>query len=137
MKRFNLFLDDERNPQECVHYIDDQRYQILEWIVVRSHRSFVNILEEKWLIGEFPNLVSFDHDLDEEHYEYSMCSSVELYKVLYRHTTIPTGLQSALFLISFCERNKLHLPECLIHSKNKIGSQLILSALNSYKLLAD
>jgi hypothetical protein len=133
MGTYNLFLDDERMPIDCIEYCREQRYQILDWQVVRSHSAFISIIEEKWLLGDFPKLISFDHDLDEEHYEYSMCSTVEAYEKLYSGVVIPTGLHSAIYLTSFCTINRLLLPECLIHTKNRIGGERIIEVLSIFR----
>ena len=72
LKYYNLFLDDIRQPSDCLKYLTDERYSTEEWIIVRSHEEFVQLIQRKWTEREFVRLVSFDHDLNDEHYDPSM-----------------------------------------------------------------
>ena len=130
MKHYNLFLDDYRIPEECLEYKDDERYGTETWVIVKSHESFVQELETRWEDGEFPKLVSFDHDLDDEHYDPSMWKGVEAYEHAYKQFTEPTGRRSAGFLKSFCLEKNIPLPECLIHTMNPAGEERIRRTLN-------
>jgi hypothetical protein len=130
MKNYNLFLDDYRIPEDCLEYKDDERYGTETWVIVKSHEAFVQELETRWEIGEFPKLVSFDHDLDGEHYDPSMWKGVEAYEHAYKEFTVPTGRRSAEFLVSFCREQNITLPECLIHTMNPAGHERIKTTLN-------
>ena len=121
MKNYNLFLDDVRIPEHCYEYIPDPRYLSLEWHIVRSHEDFIKTLESKWESGEFPALVSFDHDLHDEHYDRSMFHGVNAYENAYKRFTYPTGRRSAEFLVKFCKEKNISMPECLIHTMNPAG----------------
>lgn len=56
---YNLFLDDIRNPSDCIHYMYTPIYTSVDWVIVRNYNEFVKTIEEKGL----PEIVSFDHDL--------------------------------------------------------------------------
>jgi hypothetical protein len=112
---YNLFLDDERQPNECT-WMNDSRYTNFKWVVVRSHDEFVRTLSDRFKQNEVPELVSFDHDLadgggkvDEK-----------------------TGDDSAKFLVQWCIDNSINLPECLVHTMNPIGRERIKQAIKDY-----
>jgi hypothetical protein len=118
MQSYYLFLDDYRYPKHCYEYIKDERYLVSEWTTVKRHEEFIQILEKKFENGEFPSLLSFDHDLDQEHYDQSMYKGVNAYENKYMEFKTPTGRRSAEYLVKFCHKNLLNLPECLIHTMN-------------------
>ena len=130
LKTYNLFLDDLRVPTDCGLYIDEKRYIEFDWLVVKSYSEFKSVIEEKWQNGAFPSIVSFDHDLDHEHYDPSMFVSSEAYENAYKGFTIPTGRKAAEYLVHFCREKQIALPECLIHTMNPAGEIRILDTLN-------
>jgi len=130
---YNLFLDDLRMPSDCSLYINEKRYKELEWDIVRSYDEFTKHIEEMYNEGSFPRLVSFDHDLDHEHYDPSMFVSLEAYENAYRGFTIPTGRKAAEYLVNFCREKQIALPECLVHTMNPAGEIRILNTLNGIK----
>jgi hypothetical protein len=127
---YNLFLDDIRIPSDCSTYINDKRYTELEWDIVRSYDEFTKHIEDMYNEGSFPSLVSFDHDLDHEHYDPSMFVSSEAYENAYRAFTIPTGRKAAEYLVNFCREKQIAIPECLVHTMNPAGEIRILNTLN-------
>lgn len=127
----NLFLDDFRNPIECVSYTKDVSYSQLEWVVVRSHNEFVHVITEHFEEHKkLPNLISFDHDLAEEHYDDSMYTG--RYDDLYSQFKEKTGFDSAKWLVDFCIDNKLFLPQFKVHSMNPAGKKNIISLLEQF-----
>jgi hypothetical protein len=98
-----LFLDDVRKPYDHT------------WDVVRSHAAFVDFINEHGC----PDVISFDHDLAEEHYEHGHTSGFQQFD--YEAVKEPTGLESARWLIT-----SGHLPSAVIvHSFNPVGAQNI------------
>ena len=87
---YNLFLDDIREPRECLSYTNEPRYGTREWVVVRTHDEFVQTVVNRWANGEFPELVSFDHDLADEHYS-PTCGDADDYPTEFEEKT---GLDS-------------------------------------------
>ena len=95
-------------------------YISVEWIVVRNYDDFVKYITEHGV----PEILSFDHDLADEHYE----SHQE-----YDQYTEKTGYHCAKWLIYYCIDNKKELPATiLIHSMNPAGSMNIKSLFESY-----
>ena len=59
--RMNIFLDDLRSPW----YVNHVKLPFLDWVVVRNYYAFIKAVEENYDdIGELPDFVSFDYDLD-------------------------------------------------------------------------
>lgn len=118
-KPYNLFLDDFREPEEAFNYSLNQVY-LLGWEIVRDYDEFVKKINECGL----PEIVSFDHDLADAHYEVHL--PYDQYKE-------KTGYHCAQYLIEYCIANKLSLPKTiLIHSMNFGGTQNIKSLFTSY-----
>jgi hypothetical protein len=116
-----LFLDDVRNPEDCFGYV--KAYGIRpdvyagHWVVVRSYDQFVKCIE----YGGLPDIVSFDHDLADEHYNDAMYDGDDTYKKLYETFKEKTGYDAAKWLIEYCETKGLKVPQCVCHSMNPAG----------------
>lgn len=120
---YNLFLDDFRLPKDCFMYTGNKVYNLIDdWIIVRNYDEFINMIKIKGI----PDLVSFDHDLSENHYE-------EQYNINYDDFEEKTGYHCAKWLIKYCIDNNNKLPQdILIHSMNPAGSKNIESLFQSY-----
>jgi len=129
----NLFLDDIRNPYECLSYTGDTSYSLLEWQVVRDYHEFVDFIgylfHEKKIL---PELISFDHDLADEHYDPSMYQG-ETYNAKYPTFKEKTGYDCAKWLVEFCLDNKVLLPKFKVHSMNPAGGKNISGLLEGFK----
>ena len=116
MKSNLLFLDDIRNPKDCLLYmhpkIKDIEIYRKEWQIVRSHIEFVTWIETNGL----PDFISFDHDLGlpEE-------QSQEL-----------NGMTCAKWLVNYCLDNDLKLPDFVVHSSNPAGAKNIEGLLKGF-----
>lgn len=124
-----LWLDDYRNPflniEGKVPNIDG----VIEWVL--------NYDEFTLWINKFglPDVISFDHDLADEHYtpeefwfpyekskEYQ---DAQIYKE-------KTGMDCAKFLVDYCIDNNVKLPNFYVHSANPVGANNILGLLTNY-----
>lgn len=126
---YNLFLDDVRMPQQAFLYTKRMMYLEQPWLIARNFDQFVEIIEENGL----PQVISFDHDLADEHYapqehweNYDSWAEQQEFKE-------KTGKDCALWLVDYCMDNNLLLPEFYCHSMNPVGYENILSVLNQYK----
>ena len=97
-----LWLDDIRNP---IDYVNDTDFEVI-W--VKSYNEFINYLN---LPIQFPDMISFDHDLGED----------------------KTGYDCAKYLVDMCMNMKLKLPDFKVHSANPVGKENIECLLNNYK----
>jgi len=136
MTYYNLFLDDFRHPYDCSFYMSRPAiYTKLDWVIVRSAKEFVDTITKKLKIGEFPELVSFDHDLADEHYDPSMHKGVSTYNQMAVRFTEPTGKECAEWLVQVCIDNDLKLPECEYHTMNPAGKERLKQAIADYERL--
>jgi len=115
-----LYLDDVRIPQN--NPSDHE-----PWTIVRSYNDFVAYIKENGL----PSLISFDHDLADEHY------SLEFEEWYYTPERIDmgerTGYDCAKWLVEYCMDNDLKMCQFTVHSANPAGAQNILGLLNNFR----
>lgn len=127
---YNLFLDDNFYPNEISNITKDEksrnRYRKYKWIVIRNYNDFVTYISENGL----PDIVSFDHDLAPEHYEYVLSDENwgkddSLITIDYDVFENRTGYHAAEWLLEYCYNKSLNLPIMMVHSQNKIGKKNI------------
>lgn len=121
---YNLFLDDFRSLQDGVYCTGNIVYLLKPFIIVRDYETFCKTIEEKGV----PLQVSFDHDLHPEHYGSEKLISrgqwLEYYK---KPNKKHTGYCCAEFLINYCKKHNIPLPQILIHTLNTAGRENIQS----------
>lgn len=118
-----LFLDDNRQPW------DDS------WDLVKTPAEFKAYIKELFVkTRRLPDVVSFDHDLNQEHYSNEMYGNPEDYNKLYKKFKHETGLDLAKWLCQFCVDEGLALPHIHIHSMNPIGANNIAHTIMNYSL---
>ena len=142
---YNLFLDDIHNPYDVANLRkttvkDRERYRNYNWVIVRNYDDFVKTITEKGL----PDIVSFDHDLAQEHYEILFADENWFKKdkliidtadwsdeivIDYDKFTIKTGYHAAEWLLEFCQNTGKEKPICLVHSQNDVGRKNITNLL--------
>lgn len=126
---YNLFLDDERMPNDVVwEKIPDH------CIIARNYTHFKNLIEDMGI----PKFVAFDHDLSdfqsaigvqENLYTYNDGDMVKTFD----YGSEKTGLDCAKFLIAHCQKNFTKFPEYVVHSMNPIGRKRIIDEIESYQ----
>jgi hypothetical protein len=126
-----LYLDDFRFPKLSFDYTNNIIYNDKDWDIVTNYDEFVNYILKNGL----PNLISFDHDLADEHYtpaiywnDYEKSKEYQE-KLQYKEKT---GLECAKWLIDYCIDNKQKLPNYLCHSQNPVGKDNILGLLDNF-----
>lgn len=127
MKRA-LYLDDQRTPTTTIPNYDP-------WYVVRNHAEFTDWITKNGM----PDLISFDHDLADEH---STDYAVQVAENGYQNPTYDTykeltGLACADWLVKYCQKENVKLCTCSIHSHNPVGSKNIQSLLNGFNKFMD
>ena len=121
MKKYNLFLDDFRSLADAHCYTYESLYATKDWVIVRTYDEFVEYIKENGL----PEMVSFDHDLADEHYDYQKDINYDQIE--------KTGYHAAKWLINYCLDHELDVPtKILIHSANTVGAKNIKSLFDSY-----
>lgn len=130
MKNKLLWLDDLRNPfldfESKVPKLEDFT---IEWVL--NYEEFIQWIEKYGL----PTVISFDHDLADEHYtpeEYwSDYDKSKEYQDSQDYQE-KTGMDCAKWLVDYCIDKQLHLPSFYVHSANPVGADNILGLLNNY-----
>lgn len=147
-----LWLDDIRNPfidernqmvinESLKKYISNRNIDLtqknefkpdinVEWVL--NYDQFIQWIEKNGL----PEIISFDHDLADEHYvpphlwhDYQKSKEYQdnqNYKE-------KTGLDCAKWLINYCINKDLSLPTYTIHSANPVGANNIQGILDNFK----
>jgi len=123
-----LFLDDIRQVRDACNYMPNPRvYWDEDWDIVRNYVEFVKYIEKNGL----PDLISFDHDLADIHYEVDFRDWNDLTSE--QLGVEETGLDCAKWLVDYCEKNGSKLPEFLVHSANPVGRTNIRKYLENAK----
>lgn len=123
--KYKLFLDDMREPAEVANYTNNEIYNS-HWIIVRNFDQFTETIERYFdRFKILPEVISFDHDLADTHYD-ELNSGCD---IDYSNLKEKTGYDCAKWLVDVCIENKLKLPEYLVHSMNPVGKVNILSYL--------
>lgn len=130
-----LFLDDFRSPSDCVKYMhvtlgpDNLVYRDGYWTIVRTHEQFV-----KWITRHgLPDLISFDHDLGDEHYLLGNAKYTDWQAYYKDNKREMTGYDSAQWLIEYCLNWDKKLPLYIVHSMNTVGNENIRKLLDNFK----
>lgn len=124
MKR--LFLDDLREPQDVFLYIRNNVY-FEKWDIVRSYEDFKTYILENGI----PDVISFDHDLADEHYNDILKNNDE---IDYSNFKEKTGYECVKWLINYMIDNNLKkLPKYYIHTLNPIGRENMKKLLESFE----
>ena len=132
-----LFLDDRRVPTEAIALTSKDLttlYSKKDWNIVRTYKQFVD-----WIrVNGLPDLISFDYDLIEIDPK-EKARNYDMFLGIDHHVySKKTGLECAKWLVDYCRKNKLKLPEYIVHSANPYGRFLIKKQLvyakSKYKL---
>lgn len=120
-----LYLDDVRTPTETIpgYY---------PWHVVRSYEEFKYFI----IMSPMPDLISFDHDLAEEHTSdyFSQMLNQGYQHPNYESYKEKTGLDCARWLCeAYCYPTNTPLKQCSVHSHNPVGAKNIQDYINGFK----
>lgn len=118
-----LYLDDVRTPTETLPGYHP-------WNVVTNYDEFVDWITKNGI----PDLISFDHDLGEEHTnDYFSQFAKQGYQVPnYDEYKEKTGLDCAKFVAEYCQKMNVPLKGCCVHSANPVGAKNIQSYINGF-----
>lgn len=121
-----IFLDDSRVPYDVFRLTINPLYEKNEsWVLLEDYNEFVSHINKYGI----PDLISFDHDLEQSHY-----LPINQNNINYRDMTVKCGYHCLEWLINYCQDKKTKLPEILIHSMNIEGKKNMIKLLemNSY-----
>lgn len=122
---YNLFLDDMRDPQTAQFRANGDFYKNTKWVIVKNYDEFVSCITHNGM----PDLISFDHDLADEHY--GMQDHID--EMDYAMFEEKTGYHCAKWLIEYCMDNNVSPPDYLVHSMNIEGGKNIKYLIENYK----
>ena len=120
-----LFLDDYREPSHCLSYMHlriGPKHILFaqDWKVVRNFKEFIEAVTTH---HKDITLVSFDHDLSDEHYHHTLMDDPALLKNFYKKQDREmTGFDCAVWMRDFYLSKGLSLPVILVHSMNPLGT---------------
>ena len=122
-----LFLDDIRNPKDCVNGLVPTHMNKMfwenDWNIVRSYDEFA-----KWIVSNgLPDFIAFDHDLADVHY------TMDFSKDNGNQGTEKTGYDCAKWLGDFCIQTGEKLPNFVVHSQNPVGKANIQGYLENVR----
>jgi hypothetical protein len=128
-----LWLDDLRNPFLNEENKLPKEKGVIHWVL--NYYEFTAWINKHGL----PDIISFDHDLAEEHYtpeyfwdDYDASKKFQDWKS--KSYKQPTGEGCADFLIDYCIVRKLYLPKFYVHSANPVGADKIRSLLLNHEI---
>jgi hypothetical protein len=130
MEKKYLFLDDVRNPNDVTHYCQSDLiplYAKENWVIVRNYTEFQFWINNMGL----PDVISFDHDLADEHYSPLMYG--DKYNELYDVFKEKTGYDCAVWLVEYCLDRGIDIPDFYVHSMNPVGAKKIEGLLTNYQ----
>lgn len=125
-----LWLDDLRNPFLDIEGKLPMLGGTVEWVL--NYEQFTQWIEKFGL----PDVISFDHDLADEHYtpkEYWQDYQLSKEYQESRDYQEKTGMDCAKWLIDYCIDNESPLPIYFVHSANPVGADNIRGILDNYK----
>lgn len=128
-KKTLLWLDDLRNPFLNIEGKVPTEEGTIIWVL--NYDEFTQYIEKFGL----PDIISFDHDLGEEHYtpeeywdDYEASKAYQEAQVY----TEKTGFDCAKWLVDYCMDNNKELPKYYVHSANPVGADNIRGLLENY-----
>jgi hypothetical protein len=116
-----LFLDDIRTPESAFNHTKFPLFLKEKWDIVRNFNEFTEYI----ITNGLPDIVSFDHDLAQVHYDPTTWVEGLKYDE-------ETGLDCAKWLVEYCMNNNLPLPKYNVHSQNPVGKENIEKYLNNF-----
>jgi len=124
-----LWLDDIRNPFINLKGRVPKEEGTIEWVL--SHEQFV-----QWInMFGLPDIISFDHDLADEHYTppkyWDNYQESKEYQEAQNYLE-ETGMDCAKWLVDYCMDNDVPLPKYYVHSANPVGADNIRGLLGNY-----
>lgn len=126
-----LFLDDIRMPEdswiysERVKMLEKSKTQSCEWTIVRNYEDFCEFINKFGI----PSMVSFDHDLCEEHMKYYFDFVSKNGYIDYSNLSTKTGKHCAEYFLDKWKKAGKPSVQVFVHSANRWGQVEIKNVL--------
>lgn len=139
-----LFLDDVRQPKDCTYMpYNKSDYLSDDWDIVRNYDEFCEYIKNCKTPADLPYLISFDHDLADEHYTPEIFHDDYILSKEYQDNKRDkykekTGEDCARYLVDHLQSiinfdSQQYIPKFLVHSMNPIGADRIRFILYDYE----
>ena len=120
---YKLFLDDVRTLEETYEMTKNPIYLEYNWVIVRNYHDFINFFNYDFQF--LPNVISFDHDLADEHYIKMLNQENNDFGYSYKEKT---GYDCLKWLIKHLDgqqinNNRIKKIKFLFHTANPIGRE--------------
>jgi hypothetical protein len=128
---FKLFLDDIRMPdaafiyEERIKLLDKTHTRSCEWEIVRNYNDFCEFIDKFGI----PEIVSFDHDLCEEHIKHYFDVTSKVGVIEYGNLKTKTGKHCAEYFVDKWKAAGKPKVYVLVHSANRWGQTEIKNVL--------
>ncbi len=119
-----IFLDDLRTPQQV--------YGENNWTVVRSYNEFKELIDSCFDIGLPISVISFDHDLADEHYKDLFDSYKDMRDLNYDGYKEKTGLDALKYFLNKAGKFSNSVYTIKIHSMNPVGKENMYKYIDSF-----
>lgn len=126
-----LFLDDIRKPadafiyEERIKLLDKTHTHSCEWEIVRNYNDFCEFIDKFGI----PEIVSFDHDLCEEHMKHYFDVTSFTGVIEYGNLKTKTGKHCAEYFVDKWKKAGKPPVYVLVHSANRWGQVEIKNVL--------
>lgn len=139
MSLIKVFLDDKRVPAEMATFgkRHNSIYATDGWLTLTSYEMFEKYIRESVI----PDIISFDHDLCDEHNraipkldKMTNSTLLAIEMSVYDKFVFKCGYHAAKWLVTYCVMNGYDLPLCFVHAANDNAVRNILGALDMYEL---
>lgn len=126
-----LFLDDIRMPKDAwiyserVKMLDKTNTASCEWSIVRNYEDFCEFIDKFGI----PSMVSFDHDLCEEHVKYYFDFVSKNGYIDYSNLSTKTGKHCAEYFVDKWKNAGKPNVQVYVHSANRWGQVEIKNVL--------
>lgn len=128
---FKLFLDDIRMPQDAwiyserVQMLQKSKTQSREWTIVRNYEDFCEFIDKSGI----PEMVSFDHDLCDEHIKHYFDFASKNRYIDYSNLKTKTGKHCAEYFLDKWKIAGKPSTQIYVHSANRWGQVEIKNVL--------
>jgi len=126
----NIFLDDIRNPEDCVTYMHKRIgalnpiYINEKWLIVRNYEQFKEAIFTN--VGKI-RAISFDHDLGEDEAEKLVEAGLSKRKARAAKKQVKSGYDCAVYFKKLYDKSGEEYPLLFVHSMNPVGTENIIN----------
>ena len=123
---YNIFLDDSRTLSDVSYKFNNPIYRS-PFVIIKNYNDFIEHIEEQYKKdGSYPSFISFDYQLTKVKLSITEDKTIFFNEDSYQET----GLECAIWLVSFCRKHNLPVPNYFVHDDNGYGKRKITKVLS-------